>query len=321
MTHPSNKRRFTLSFGLIFSFSLFILSGLSVLSMACGNSTVSSTADRPLGEACTSHDDCISDLVCYQDVCRQQCIDDSDCNEAIDHCDEIVSVCVDGSTIECGNGEIEPDEGCDDGNNIWHDGCSASCEKEEGWLCYGAPSVCSGECGDGIAVDTEECDDANLTNGDGCSAQCETENGWSCDDDGENCTTLCGDTIQAGEEACDDGNTNNGDGCSATCALEGISGAFTDVTNAALSTEYSSEVLTILPTDSDVQVVLSGGNGTEKLFKNNLNTGALSATYTTGDLLSVSMESSDLYLTQISLTISIDNLEITWSITTTLLYT
>ncbi|MCK5687883.1 DUF4215 domain-containing protein, partial [Myxococcota bacterium] len=207
-------------------------------------------------------------------------------------------------------------EGCDDGNNLWHDGCSVSCEKEEGWLCYNSPSVCSSNCGDGVIVGEEECDDANLTNGDGCSAQCETESGWSCDDDGKNCTTLCGDNIQAGAEACDDGNTNSDDGCSATCALEGVSGSFTNITDAELSTEYISNALTILETGSDVVVTINGGDGTEKLFKNSVNTEVLTSTFVGGDKLSVAMTSSDLYLTQTSLTISMDGVDIIWSITT-----
>ncbi|EKX37042.1 hypothetical protein GUITHDRAFT_145287 [Guillardia theta CCMP2712] len=46
----------------------------------------------------------------------------------------------------CGNGILEPTEGCDDGNTFNNDGCSSTCTVEAYWTCSsqeGATSVCS----------------------------------------------------------------------------------------------------------------------------------------------------------------------------------
>ena len=90
----------------------------------------------------------------------------------------------------CGNGSVDGDEECDDGNEEDGDACLSDCTANT--------------CGDGIVnADDEECDDEG-----------ESE---ACDED---CTlSECGDgtvNMVAGEE-CDDGNTDDGDGCSAQC--------------------------------------------------------------------------------------------------------
>lgn len=54
----------------------------------------------------------------------------------------------------CGNGRIDSDEACDDGNATSGDSCSATCQ---------------GECGDGVVQYTEGCDDGNTTADDGCT--------------------------------------------------------------------------------------------------------------------------------------------------------
>jgi cysteine-rich repeat protein len=64
----------------------------------------------------------------------------------------------------CGNGEREPCEDCDDGNNEDGDGCSANCLIEQ-----------PGECGNGEREPGEDCDDGNDEDGDGCSANCRWE--------------------------------------------------------------------------------------------------------------------------------------------------
>lgn len=43
----------------------------------------------------------------------------------------------------CGNGFIELDEECDDGNASAGDGCSSTCTKENGFVCNGEPSICA----------------------------------------------------------------------------------------------------------------------------------------------------------------------------------
>jgi cysteine-rich repeat protein len=62
----------------------------------------------------------------------------------------------------CGNGRLEGDEECDDGNVASGDGCSDTCRSE---------------CGDGVVQAAgEQCDDGNRTDGDGCSQFCLVEN-------------------------------------------------------------------------------------------------------------------------------------------------
>ncbi|HEV7730856.1 MAG TPA: DUF4215 domain-containing protein [Candidatus Binatia bacterium] len=67
------------------------------------------------------------------------------------------------SCFTCGDGTIEPGEGCDDGNLLGNDGCSPTCQSE---------------CGNGVVSRTEGCDDGNVTNGDGCSSVCSSEVGY-----------------------------------------------------------------------------------------------------------------------------------------------
>jgi cysteine-rich repeat protein len=79
-----------------------------------------------------------------------------------------------GSAVVCGDGVIEGNETCDDGNVASADGCSADCEVEPGFSCAGG-AVCLTVCGDGIVAASEACDDGNVVSGDGCSADCELE--------------------------------------------------------------------------------------------------------------------------------------------------
>jgi cysteine-rich repeat protein len=117
----------------------------------------------------------------------------------------------------CGDGHwIEALEGCDDGNIANGDGCSRTCEVEDGWTCESNPpngtcirpdpSECFTTCGDGIRAGSEECD----VDAEGCGEGCKLECGWRCDDG--SCAPVCGDGVTAGEEECDDYNTRNGDG-------------------------------------------------------------------------------------------------------------
>jgi len=96
----------------------------------------------------------------------------------------------------CGNGELEGDEQCDDGNTTALDGCSPNCGISLGWTCPEEGMSCEATCGDGIALGAEVCDDGNDDDEDYCSNDCSTAG-------------LCGDgTQQSGaNEQCDDGNT------------------------------------------------------------------------------------------------------------------
>ena len=131
-----------------------------------------------------------------------------------------------------GNGRLEGQEQCDDGNTVNGDGCGAYGNREsisycpscEGIVCparqychvttNGNPTCLSintnsiwyrcRDCGNGRLDAGEECDDGNTVNGDACTNECTR--------------AKCGDgVIWNGHEYCDDGNTNNGDGCGSTC--------------------------------------------------------------------------------------------------------
>lgn len=97
----------------------------------------------------------------------------------------------------CGNGQLDPGEACDDGNQDNDDACSNAC-----WSNYKAT------CGDTKKEQREECDDGNQDDTDACHNDC-TAN--------PDAPGVCGDGAVTGQEACDDGNTADGDGCPATC--------------------------------------------------------------------------------------------------------
>ncbi len=123
----------------------------------------------------------------------------------------------------CGNGVVEAEEQCDDGDELDDNGCTNACTLPR--------------CGDGIVQAGEECDDGNSADHDGCTSQCRLptcpdgviQPGEECDDgnwdnaDGcpNTCTLArCGDGfVQAGVEACDDGNAVEEDGCNSACRL------------------------------------------------------------------------------------------------------
>ncbi len=54
----------------------------------------------------------------------------------------------------CGDGRLQADEACDDGNANGRDGCSPACEVESGFECEGEPSECTRTEGDTSPVDT-----------------------------------------------------------------------------------------------------------------------------------------------------------------------
>jgi len=83
----------------------------------------------------------------------------------------------------CGNGTVEGSflwqgakwtepEDCDDGNNLYGDGCSGMCNYE-----YAPSAYPLSPCGDGVVGPHEICDDGNLEAGDGCGPDCK----WECD--------------------------------------------------------------------------------------------------------------------------------------------
>ena len=130
--------------------------------------------------------------------------------------------------VECGNGETQATEECDDGNQDTTDDCTNACTSAvcgDGFTQAGVETCDDGNtvdtdactnacvpavCGDGIEhIGVEECDDGVDVNGnqndfDACTNQCTD--------------AVCGDdSLFAGVEVCDDGNLLNNDLCSDTC--------------------------------------------------------------------------------------------------------
>ena len=127
------------------------------------------------------------------------------CDVALVTVDVLSAVGVLPAVQLCGNGILEEDEECDDGNRIDGDGCDAYCAIE--------PFVPAGPvCGNGILEEGEECDDGNMTAGDGCTASCTVELPAA--------AAVCGNGVVETGEMCDDGNLIDGDGCGSSCVLE-----------------------------------------------------------------------------------------------------
>ena len=97
-------------------------------------------------------------------------------------------------SVTCGNGTIQPGEGCDDSNRAAGDGCSALCLIETGGACASSAAGAIGDlsCASGLCDETETPD------------RCEAAN-------------TCGNGVREGAEVCDDGNTVAGDACPANC--------------------------------------------------------------------------------------------------------
>jgi cysteine-rich repeat protein len=125
-----------------------------------------------------------------------------------------------GTGPACGNGKIDGNDECDDGNTKSGDGCSATCQIEPGWTCD--MSGCTEICGDGVLVGRElkagGCDDGNVVPDDGCT-NCVVDPSYVCSGAPSECAKTCGDGMLEGSEQCDDGNMMPGDGCYA-CAVE-----------------------------------------------------------------------------------------------------
>ncbi len=163
---------------------------------------------------------CSGELVACSGGCRDLSSDALNCGECGNACAAGL-VCAGGACEPtCGNGRLDTAEDCDDDNALSGDGCSSSCELEEGFTCAGAPSQCFTTCGDGTAAGEEICDDGNADSDDGCSDACLIERGYVCTGAPSICGEICGDGQLVGNESCDDGDTTGGDGCSESCRIE-----------------------------------------------------------------------------------------------------
>ncbi|HEX6130947.1 MAG TPA: DUF4215 domain-containing protein, partial [Actinomycetota bacterium] len=99
-----------------------------------------------------------------------------------------------GTADRCGDGEPDPGEVCDDGNDVPTDACTDTCQ----------PATC----GDGIVWEgVEECDDGNRIATDDCDDECRLP--------------VCGDGRLGGAEQCDDGNEIPDDGCTG-CMIDPV---------------------------------------------------------------------------------------------------
>jgi cysteine-rich repeat protein len=92
--------------------------------------------------------------------------------------------------VACGDGDLDPGEGCDDGDTRCGDGCGTTCSVEPGWTCAGEPSTCTAVCGDGLIRDGETCDDGGTAAGDGCADDVQRRGGLLCA--GEPSVCSCG---------------------------------------------------------------------------------------------------------------------------------
>ncbi len=119
-----------------------------------------------------------------------------------------------GPRSDCGDGVIEASENCDDSNTASGDGCSSSCQVEDGWTCSGEPSTCETLCGDGVARGNEVCDGDDLR-----SLTCaqiglgggELICGDGCVFDASGCDfqAVCGNSVMEYPEECDGADLND----------------------------------------------------------------------------------------------------------------
>lgn len=115
---------------------------------------------------------------------------DEECDDGnLDSSDACTELC---KNAVCGDGFLQTDvEGCDDGNDDDTDECPMTCN----------PATC----GDGfVQAGVEDCDDTNADDTDACVAGCKN--------------ATCGDGhVWAGMEDCDDGDEDDADECSNAC--------------------------------------------------------------------------------------------------------
>ena len=169
----------------------------------CGDAFVQAGVEQCDDGNASDDDSCL--VGCYAATCG-----DGILYAGVEECDDGNQKPGDGcdpdckqETTLCGNGILEGDEACDDGNDDNDDDC-VDC------LDYA--------CGDGWQHATlEQCDDANKDNGDDC-----VNIGGQC------LLATCGDgLLHAGVELCDDGNADDTDECVAGCELASCGDGFT----------------------------------------------------------------------------------------------
>ena len=210
---------------------------------ACGGddetTTTASTTDPSTSDASTTTDPTTTEAtMTTAGPGGTESSSDSDATDPTDTTDPTTDPTTDTDTdvttdppAVCGDGVVEGDEACDDGNDIDTDECLTTCELAA--------------CGDGFLQEgVEECDDANDIDEDECPTTCQNavcgdgflwEGMEECDSAGEaidcddDCTAVeCGDANvnEAAGEECDDANDVNTDECLDTCAAASCGDGF-----------------------------------------------------------------------------------------------
>ncbi len=195
------------------------LTGLNYRTSGTGNGEQCDKDAYPWKEfsgLCT--DKClISTSTAFADLCSYQKGRFAECKYTTStaaYCDNTCHALGNTNTGSCGNGKLEAEEECDDGNFKDGDGCSSRC------LLGGSSDKWGSVCGNGKREYGELCDDGNRRGGDGCSSACLTDSrkmGTATS------SPVCGNSRVEFGELCDDGNKISGDGCSNKCLLEGSS--------------------------------------------------------------------------------------------------
>ncbi|MEW5739405.1 MAG: lamin tail domain-containing protein [Myxococcota bacterium] len=118
----------------------------------------------------------------------------------------LFTACPPGSSV-CGNGKLEGDEQCDDGNTTGGDGCEANCTLPTGGGMGGGGGGGDGGTGGGVGGGGGGGDDGGVGGGVGGGTG------------GDGGVGVCGDGWRGGVESCDDGNMTAGDGCENDCTF------------------------------------------------------------------------------------------------------
>ena len=164
----------------------------------CGNAVVEAESGEECDLGDKNADDGACTASCSLPVCGDGLIqagveecDDGDANKPTPDGEGGCSTKCEVLAV-CGDGVLDPEEDCDDGNTDDDDACPSTCQ-----LPY---------CGDGVLDDGEGCDDGNADDTDACPSNCQPAE--------------CGDGfVHAGVEECDDGNADNSDACLNVCLL------------------------------------------------------------------------------------------------------
>ena len=152
----------------------------------CGDAIVQSGEECDDGNAHDT-DQCLN--TCVEASCGDGVIHTGveGCDEGRANSNEVGAACrLNCQVPGCGDGVVEFEEECDDGNLVNDDGCTNQCTQPR--------------CGDAIAQLGEECDDGNVLDSDACLTGC--------------VNARCGDgVLQIGVERCDDGPLNGSADC------------------------------------------------------------------------------------------------------------